>query len=96
MSSHGNATVLPFVWTYVIKEDPKSGAAILKARGTCKWGKPIGKAVTIAETYATCVEQPACRLFWSLAASTNLIVMGADAGNAFAEAPPSGSILYGD
>lgn len=38
---------------------------------------------------ATCVEQPACCLYWSLTASEGLLAMGADAGNAFfAEAPP--------
>ena len=88
------ATVLPFVWTYLIKEDPKTGEPIYKARGTCNGGKRYGKAVTIAETYATCVEQPACRIFWSIAASANLVVMGADAGNAFAEAPPPVDPFY--
>ena len=83
-----DATVLPFVWTYIIKEDPITGEPIFKARGTCNGGKKYGKAVTVAETYATCVEQPACRLYWSITASECLVAMGADAGNAFAEAPP--------
>lgn len=82
------ATILPFVWTYLIKEDPVTGQQIFKARGTCNGGKRYGRAVTLAETYATCVEQPACRMYWSLTASEGLIAMGADAGNAFAEAPP--------
>ena len=48
----------------------------------------LAAAVTVADTYATCVEQPACCMYWSLTASHNLLAMGADAGNAFAEAPP--------
>lgn len=82
------ATVLPFVWTYILKECPTTDALILKARATCNGGPRYGRAVTMAETYATCVEQPACRMYWSLTASNNLLAMGADAGNAFAEAPP--------
>ena len=82
------ATVLPFVWTYVFKQCPVTGQLIYKARATCNGGPRYGRAVTMAETYATCVEQPACRMYWSLTASNNLLAMGADAGNAFAEAPP--------
>lgn len=42
--------------------------------------------VAIAETYATCVEQPAQRLYWALVTSLNLTAIGCDVGNAFAEA----------
>jgi hypothetical protein len=77
------ATVLPFVWTYLFKDGVKP-----KARGTCNGGKRYGKAVTLAHTYASCVEQPGARIFWSLAALHGMTVLGADAGNAFAEAPP--------
>ena len=82
------ATVLPFVWTYVLKQCPITGQMINKARATCNGCPRYGRAVTMAETYVTCVKQPACRMYWSLTASNNLIAMGADAGNAFAEAPP--------
>ena len=88
------AVVLPFVWTYMMKEDPLTGALKKKARATCNGGKKYGKAVTVAETYATCVEQPTCRLYWAVTASENLIAMGADAGNAFAEAPPATEPFY--
>jgi hypothetical protein len=77
------STVLPFVWTYLFKDGIKP-----KARGTCNGGKRYGKAVTLAHTYASCVEQPGARIFWSLAALHGMTVLGADAGNAFAEAPP--------
>ena len=82
------ATVLPFVRNYLLKQYPLTGTLIYKARGTCNGGPRYGRAVTMAETYATCVEQPACRIYWALTASQNLLAMGADAGNAFAEAPP--------
>ena len=42
----------------------------------------------MAHTYASCVEQPASRMFGSLAALNGMTVIGADAGNAFAEADP--------
>ena len=84
-----DANVLPWVWAYKLKDDKP------KARGTCNGGKRYGQAVTLAETYATCVEQPASRLFWALVAAECMIALGADAGNAFAEAPPhQGSLLY--
>ena len=79
---------------YSIKLDPITGAPIYKARCTCNGGKRYGKAVTLAETYATCVAQPACRLFWAITASEGLISIGADAGNAFAEAPPPVEPFY--
>jgi hypothetical protein len=68
-----------------MKTDPITGEPIYKARGTCNGS---GKAVTLAETHATCVAQPACRVYWSITASEGLLAFGVDAGNAFAEAPP--------
>ena len=88
------ATLLPFVWAYSIKIDPITGNLIYEARGTCNGGKRYGKAITMAETYATCVAQPACRLYWAITASEGLISIGADAGNAFAEAPPPVEPFY--
>jgi len=77
------ATILNFVWTYVIKLDGNR-----KARATCDGSKRAGKAVTLAETFAACVDQTSVRIFWATAALQNMLVIGADAGNAFAEAPP--------
>ena len=82
------AIILPFVWTYIMKEDPITGILRRKSRATCNGGKKYGKAVTAAETYATCVEQPACRVYWAMTAQLCLIAMGADAGNAFGKPPP--------
>ena len=84
-----NITILPFVWTYLYKDGNKQ-----KARGTCNGGRRYGKAVTLAHTYASCIEQPAARLFYSLAALENMIILGADASNAFAEAPAPVAPLY--
>lgn len=80
------ATVLPWVWTYVMKEEQNTGIFKPKSRGTCNGGKRYGQAVTLAETYAACLEQPAHRLAWALTASLNYICKGCDVANAFAEA----------
>jgi hypothetical protein len=89
-----NAVILPFVWTYVHKMAHKGDEIVEKARATCNGGKRHGKAVTIAETYAACVEQPAQRLYWALVAALNLTAIGCDVGNAFAEAPAPSQPFY--
>jgi hypothetical protein len=66
-------TVLPWVWSYVNKEDPLIGDTIRKSRGTCNGGPRYGEAITLAETYAACVEQPVHRLTWGISAAMNLI-----------------------
>jgi hypothetical protein len=88
------AVTLPFVWTYVHKIDPITMEIIEKARATCDGGKRHGKAVTIAETYAACIEQPAQRLCWALVAALNLTAIGCDVGNAFAKAPAPTQPFY--
>ena len=90
-----DAIVLPFVWTYMEKEDPLTGIVKPESQASCNGRKRYGKAVTVAETYATaaCVKQPACRTYWGIAASESLVAMGADTGNAFAEAPPATQVF---
>ena len=44
--------------------------------------------------YASCIEQPAAKMFYSLAALENMIILGSDASNAFAEAPAPVAPLY--
>jgi hypothetical protein len=83
------ATVLPFIWTYVFKDLVKP-----EAHGTCNGDKRYGKAVTLAHTYASCIEQPGARIFWALSALNGMKVLGADAGNAFGEAPPPVEPFY--
>ena len=83
-----DTVILPWVWSYLHKLDTQSLEEVEKARGTCNGGKQYGRAVTLAKTYAACVEHPAQRLFWAIAASESLITLGCDVANAFAEAPP--------
>ena len=79
IDKHEDMTTLPWVWTYLNKEDPLTGEEQPKSRGTCNGGKRYGKAVTLAETYAACVEQPIHRLTWALvAAALNLKCIGYD------------------
>ena len=79
---------------YVHKLAHKGDEIVEKARATCNGGKRHGKAVTIAETYAVCVEQPVQRLYWALVASLNLTAIGCHVGNAFAEAPAPSQPFY--
>ena len=48
---HLDIIMLPFVWTYIYKD-----GNVQKACGTCNGGKQYGKAVTLAHTYASCIE----------------------------------------
>lgn len=83
-----NTVILPWVWTYLFKLDPMTLEDIAKSRGTCNGGSRHGKVITLAETYAACVEQPIHRLSWAITAALNHISLGCDVSNAFAEAPP--------
>lgn len=83
------ANLLNLLWTYNIKDDGRK-----KARCVCN-GAPNQKGtVTLGETYAASLEQSGARVFWATAALRNMIIMGADASNAFAEAPPPKAPLY--
>jgi hypothetical protein len=87
-------TILPWVWSYVNKEDPLTGDTIKKSRGTCNGGPRYGAAITFVETYAACVEQPVHQLTWAISAALNLICKGYNVGNAFAEAPAPISTFF--
>jgi hypothetical protein len=89
-----DVVVLPWVWTYLYKIDPVTLEDVEKSRGTCNGGTRHGKVVTLAETYAACVEQPAHRLTWALIAALNYVGLGCDVSNAFAEAPPPKEPFY--
>ena len=68
----------------MFKEDPTNpNETKPKARATANGSQ----VVTLAEIYAACVDQPAHRLTWALAAALDLVSIGYDVGNAFAEAP---------
>ena len=80
---------IPLLWTYVIKNDGTK-----KARCVCN-GSPYQKGtVTLDHAYADALEQCGARVFWSLTALSNSVVIGADATNAFAEAPAPKAPLY--
>jgi dUTP pyrophosphatase len=83
-----HANVLPFLWTYLVKDDGTK-----KARCVCN-GAPSKGTVTLGPTYAGSLDQTGSRIFWSVAAMKNLKVYGADVSNAFAEAPPPVAPLY--
>ena len=83
------ANILCLIWTYLIKTDGTK-----KSRCCCN-GNPGRKgSITLDHTYAACVEQPAQRVYWGLVALKQYIAIGADASNAFAEAPPPKAPLY--
>ena len=50
--------------------------------------------VTLGQTYAASLDQTCAKIFWALNAASGNIVVGADASNAFAEAPPPAAPLY--
>ena len=84
-----DANSLPFIWTYVVKDDGTK-----KARAPCNGSPRMQGTVTLGETYAASLDQTAARIFWALSASKGHIVIGADASNAFAEAPAPLAPLY--
>ena len=82
-------SVLPMIWVYVIKTDGRK-----KARCVANGASHFKGTITLANTYAACLDQSACRLFWAIAAIKCKKVYGSDAVNAFAEAPPPIAPLY--
>lgn len=89
------ANVLDLLWTYHIK-DPVNSTDIptKKARCVCN-GKPTNKnTVIFGHTFAKMLDHVGSRIFWASVAAKNFIVRGADASNAFAEAPPPKIPLY--
>ena len=81
--------LLSLLWCYLIKDCGRK-----KARCVCNGSKHMRGTVTLAETYAASLDQTASRLFWAATAINNFITIGADAANAFAEAPPPVAPLY--
>jgi deoxyuridine 5'-triphosphate nucleotidohydrolase len=84
-----NENVLNLLWTYLIKDDGTK-----KARCVCNGSKNMRGSVTLAETYAAALDQTGAKIFWAAAALQNFIIIGADASNAFAEAPAPVAPLY--
>ena len=84
-----NFSILPMIWVYLVKTDGRK-----KARCVANGAPHLKGTITLAATYAACLDQSANRLFWSFAAIKCKQVFGADAQNAFAEAPPPKAPLY--
>ena len=82
-------SVVPMIWVYLVKTDGRK-----KARCVANGAPHLKGSITLAHTYAACIDQSACRLFWAIAAMKCKLVYGSDAVNAFAEAPPPKSPLY--
>jgi dUTP pyrophosphatase len=83
------ANLLPLLWTYLIKDDGTK-----KARCVCNGSPKMRGSVTLANTYAGSLEQTGSRIFWAISAMKNYITIGADASNAFAEAPAPKAPLF--
>ena len=83
------ANLLSLLWCYLVKDDGRK-----KARCVCKGNKNCRGTVTLAETYAASLDQTASRVIWAATAINNFVTIGADASNAFAEAPAPVAPLY--
>jgi deoxyuridine 5'-triphosphate nucleotidohydrolase len=83
------ANLLPLLWTYLIKD-----CGTKKARCVCNGSPKMKGTVTLGDTYAHALEQTGSRIFWSVTALYNFITIGADASNAFAEAPAPKAPLF--
>ena len=84
-----NANVLNVLWAYSIKDD-----GTLKARMVCNGKLSNKNTVIFGYTFAKSLDHVGSRIFWATAAAKNLIVQGADASNAFAEAKAPKIPLY--
>ncbi len=82
-------SILPMICVYLIKVDGRK-----KAQCVANGAAHFKGTITLANTYAACIDQSACRLFWAIAAIKNKLVFGSDAVNAFAEDPPPKLPLY--
>ena len=82
------ANRLPFMWTYVVKDDGTK-----KTRTPCNGSPRIQGTVTL-ETYAANLDQTASKIFWATAVASTHIVIGADAANSSTEAPAPMVPLY--
>ncbi len=82
--------VFHLVWTYTIKT--LDGGK--KARCVCDGSTRSGSVKVLDEVYANCVNQTSSRLFYAVSAAENLLIVGSDVCNAFAEAPPPKQGFY--
>ena len=85
----GGANVLDLLWTYLVKVNGTK-----KARCVCNGQPKFKGTVVFGYTFAKMLDHVGSRFFWGMVASKNLIVRGADASNAFAEANAPEIPLY--
>eukprot|EP00957_Ditylum_brightwellii_P032537 2465371-Ditylum_brightwellii.AAC.1 len=78
-----NTTILCSIWTYVVKHDGRK-----KACNCCNGSVLKKKGNDYANTYSTYANQVGIRLFTSIVAIKNLLILGADETNAYAQSPP--------
>lgn len=83
------ANLLSLCWIYLIKL-----CGTKKSRCVCNGSPRFRGTVTLAQTYASALDQVGSRIFWAAVALLNYVVLGSDASNAFAEAPPPKAPLY--
>ena len=83
------ANVLDLLWTYLVKTDGTK-----KARCVCNGQPKFKGTVVFGYTFAKMLDHVGSRIFWGTVAAKNLIVRGADASNAFAEANAPDIPLY--
>jgi hypothetical protein len=78
-----DAIVLRSHWQYRVKTN-----GIRRSRNCCDGSlRAASRLHAMAETYASCIEQPVFRLFLALSASLNYQIFGGDAQDAFAHSP---------
>ena len=83
------ANVLDLLWTYMIKDDGRK-----KARCVCNGQHRNNNTAIFGYTFTKMLDHVASRIFWAACAAKNYVVRGADASNAFAEAPAPKIPLY--
>ena len=83
------ANLLNLLWCYLIKDDGRKKAGCVFNGNKNRQG-----TVTLAETYTASLDQTASRVFWAATEINNFVTIGADASNAFAEAPAPVAPLY--
>ena len=89
LSNEHGINVLAMIWVYLIKTCGRK-----KACCVANVNPNMKGSVTLANTYAACLEQAGARIFWATCALKNKLVFGADMSNSFAEAPPPKAPLY--
>ncbi len=85
-----NEAVLYLVWIYVVKELDKRK----EAQCTCDGSPRSGQVRILDHTYANCVNQMGCQIFYAVLAAKNLLIYGTNVSNPFAEAPPPKQGFY--